>query len=112
EKLAKWQPHIDVEGKWGNDRSLGEAGLFMPVWQDSDTLVFADLRTRLDDHSSREGNFGMGVRQMLPSGWNLGGYGYFDRRHTGHDKYFSQITFGAEALGRDWDLRANAYVPV
>lgn len=108
----KWGAHVDLDGKLGTDRHLGEVDLFLPVAQDDRTLLFGDIRTRLDDAGSREGNFGLGVRSMLDSGWNLGGYGYFDRRRSEYHNYFNQVTLGAEALSRDWDLRANAYVPI
>jgi Protein of unknown function (DUF3442). len=111
-EAPKWGPHIDLEGKAGTDRHLGEADLFLPVLQDADTLLFANVRTRLDDEGGREGNFGLGLRHMLDSGWNLGTYGSFDRRRSDLDNYFNQVTVGAEALGPDWDLRANAYLPV
>jgi hypothetical protein len=106
----KWGPHIDFEGKAGNKRNIGEADVFVPLWQNDTTLVFGNVRTRLDDDDSREGNFGVGVRHMLPSGWNIGGYGYFDRRRTENDNYFNQVTLGVEALSWDWDFRANAYI--
>ena len=109
----KWGPHIDLEAKPGSKRTLGEADLFLPLSQDARSLLFANLRTRFDNHSSREGNFGLGWRQMQDSGWNLGLYGYFDRRrspNTGY--YYNQATLGAEALGQDWEFRANSYVPV
>lgn len=102
---------MDLEGKAGTKRNLGEADFFAPLAQDADTLLFADIRTRLDDQDSREGNFGLGIRHMLPTGWNVGAYGYFDRRRTHYDNYYNQATFGAEALGEDWDFRANAYLP-
>lgn len=108
----KWGPHIDLEGKAGTDRNLGETDLFIPLWQDDDTLAFANIRARMDDANSHEGNFGVGIRQMLDSGWNIGGYGYFDRRYSAYDNKFNQVTFGAEALSLDWDFRANAYMPV
>ncbi|MFH1804585.1 MAG: inverse autotransporter beta domain-containing protein [Pseudomonadota bacterium] len=112
EQTGKWGPHIDLEGKAGTDRNLGETDLFIPLWQDDYTLTFANIRVRMDDDNSHEGNFGVGIRQMLESGWNIGGYGYFDRRHSPYDNKFNQVTFGAEALSLDWDVRANAYVPV
>jgi len=107
----KWGPHIDLEGKAGTDRNLGETDLFIPLWQDDDTLSFGSIRARMDDNNSHEGNFGLGIRQMLESGWNIGGYGYFDRRHSPYGNKFNQVTVGAEALTLDWDFRANAYVP-
>lgn len=111
DSTPKWGPHIDVEGKAGTRRNLGEADLFIPVAQDGTTLLFTSLRTRMDDSDGLEGNFGLGLRHMLESGWNLGTYAYFDRRRTEWDNYFSQVTLGLEALSLDWDLRANAYLP-
>lgn len=108
----KWGPHIDLEAKPGTKRSLGEADLFIPVAQSADTLLFANLRPRMDDNDSNEGNYGLGLRHMLESGWNLGAYGYFDRRRTEYDNHFNQVTLGVEALSQDWDLRANYYAPV
>lgn len=108
----KWRPHIDVEAKPGSKRTLGEADLFIPLSQDADTLIFGSLRGRFDDKTSSEGNFGLGLRHMLPSGWNLGAYGYFDRRRTDQGNFFNQGTLGFEALGRDWDLRTNVYQPL
>lgn len=107
----KWGPFIDFEAKPGTKRSLGEADLFVPFAQTGTSLLFANVRARLDDDSDQEGNFGLGFRHMLDSGWNLGVYGYFDRRRTSYDNYFNQATFGGEMLGRDWDFRANAYLP-
>lgn len=111
-QAAKWQPHIDFEGKAGTKRNLGEADVFIPLAQDSTTLLFGNIRTRLDDDGGREGNFGAGVRHMLDQGWNLGAYGYFDRRQSEYGNYFSQTTLGGEALSQDWDLRVNGYLPV
>lgn len=108
----KWGPHIDLEGRAGTKRNLGEADLFIPVLQDADTMLFSSIRSRIDDAGSSEGNFGLGVRQMLEAGWNLGAYAYYDRRRTDTGNYFSQATLGLEALSLDWDLRANAYLPV
>ncbi|MBV16221.1 MAG: hypothetical protein CMO05_01960, partial [Thalassospira sp.] len=112
EEPEKWAPHIDLEGKAGTDRNLGETDLFIPLWQDDDTLSFGSIRARMDDNNSHEGNFGLGIRQMLDTGWNIGGYGYFDRRHSPYGNKFNQVTIGVEALSMDWDFRANGYVPI
>lgn len=107
----KWRPHIDLEGKLGTDRDLGEADVFLPLWQNGTSMLFGNVKARLDDNASREGNFGLGVRHLLEAGWNLGTYGYFDRRKTEHDNYFNQVTVGAEALSLNWDFRVNTYLP-
>ncbi|HEY3916656.1 MAG TPA: inverse autotransporter beta domain-containing protein [Stellaceae bacterium] len=108
----KWAPFIDLDGKAGTQRNIGEGDLFIPLLQNSDSMLFADLRGRFDDRSDDEGNFGLGFRHMLGIGWNLGAYGYYDRRSTALGSIFEQATFGAEALSLDWDVRANLYQPV
>lgn len=108
----KWAAHTDIEAKLSTGRNLGEIGFFMPVTQNDTSLLFADIRFRPDDQGSREGNFGLGLRHMLESGWNIGAYGYLDIRRTGHGNTFTQVTAGLEALSPEWSLRANAYLPV
>jgi len=110
--VPKWGPHVDVEGTLGDTRDIGEANVLIPMMQDERTLLFADLRTRFDDDDNREGNVGIGMRRMFANGWNLGAYGYFDRRRSESGNYFSQVSPGVEALGSDWDFRANAYFPI
>ncbi len=107
----KWGSHIDLEAKWGNRRSLGDIGLFAPLWQDRNSIFFTDLRARFDNDEGREGNFGFGYRHMNPNGWNPGVYGYYDARRSPSGNVFQQLTLGAEMLSADFDLRANLYIP-
>ena len=108
----KWGAFLDIEGKVGTKRNLGEATLFVPLWQDDSTMLFGDVRFKMDDQNSHEGNFGLGVRRMMADGWNAGLYGFYDRRHSPNDNMFNQLTFGAEVLGTNFDFRANTYWPV
>lgn len=108
---AKWLPYVDFGGRFGNKRNIGGVDIFQPLAQSDDTLLFADVRGRFDDQNSREGNAGLGLRHMLSSGWNVGVYGYYDRRRSPYGNYFNQATFGGELLGRDWDFRVNGYLP-
>jgi len=107
----KWAPSIDFEGKLGTQRNLGEADILLPLWQDPRSMLFANVRARLDDNDGREGNYGLGFRHMTDWGWNLGAYSYFDRRRSENLNYYNQVTVGVEALSLDWDARFNAYVP-
>lgn len=108
----KWGPSVDVSGKAGETRRIGEVDLFLPIAQDDRTLLFLDLRTSFDNLDQREGNFGLGYRAMQDSGWNLGAYAFYDRRRSSEGHYFSQVTTGLEALGQDFDARINAYLPI
>lgn len=107
----KWGASINFEARPGTKRNLGEGDLFAPLAQTDTSLLFGNVRGRFDDDDNREGNFGLGFRHMF-AGWNFGAYGYYDRKRTDFDNYFSQATFGVEALGRDFDFRANGYLPL
>jgi len=109
---GNWGAHVEPSVKGGTERSIGSLDAFLPVWQDDDRLVFADLRGVVDDRDGREFNLGLGGRLMTGSGWNVGAYGFFDRRRSEKRNYFEQITVGAEALSVNWDLRTNYYEPI
>lgn len=110
-KDLKWEGFVDVEGKVGSKRHLGEADIFLPITQNENSLLFTTLRYRLDNKSSREGNFGLGIRHILASNWIIGGYAYYDRRKSPYDNIFRQVTLGVELLSNNWDFRANIYKP-
>jgi hypothetical protein len=108
---VKWGAYIDLEGRLGNKRDVGEANIFLPIAQSSRTLYFANARARLANAGDREGSLGFGVRHVLPNGWNVGGYGFVDHRRTTYDNSYDQTTFGLEAMGPHTDWRANVYTP-
>lgn len=105
-----WRAHVDLQGKLGNDRSLSQAELFLPLAQTRDRLLFLDLRFQLDDSSSNEGSFGLGFRKIINDEWILGGYGFYDLRRSGHGNSFKQVAFGVEALSATHDARINVYL--
>jgi hypothetical protein len=107
----KWGTYLDLEGKVGSKRDIGEANLFIPLVQDSRSLYFANVRARMANGGDFEGSLGGGVRHMLDTGWNIGTYGFIDRRRTTYNNTYNQATVGLEALGRQFDWRANVYQP-
>lgn len=107
----KWDAHMDLEGKYSNDRSIGEAGLFIPLQQDEKALLFADIRGKLDNNDSEEFNIGLGYRKQINADTIVGGYGFWDRRNSSFGNTFDQATLGAEILTEKAELRANVYLP-
>ncbi|MCB1652387.1 MAG: inverse autotransporter beta domain-containing protein, partial [Alphaproteobacteria bacterium] len=112
----KWGGHIELEVKKGNERALQETELFIPLQQDSRSLLFLNARGVFDDQHSKEGNVGLGYRAMLETpflgqDWIAGIYGFADLRRSPNDNNFMQATVGAELLSEDYDLRLNAYIP-
>lgn len=109
-KPEKWQAYTEAEGRFGK-RSLGETAAVIPLAQSDDTLLFADLRFRFDNRSSREGNFGIGLRKQFNNQWIGGVYGFYDIRRTQYDNFFHQATLGVEALTDTREARLNFYLP-
>jgi hypothetical protein len=108
----KWSPWLEFGGTYSTDRSRAEAGLFSPLWQSPTSLLFANLRGQLFEESVGEGNFALGMRHMLASGWNLGLWSSYDVRRSTTGNIFHQASFGFEALHPDWDFRLNGYLPI
>jgi hypothetical protein len=108
---AKWLPWIEFGGAYSSERSRGEATLFLPLMQSQSTMLFADFRGKIFEESNSEGNFSLGLRHMMPNGWNLGVWVGYDLRRTTNGNIFGQVAGGIEALSTNWDLRANFYLP-
>ncbi len=97
--------------KPGDQRILGDGLLFVPLWQDGETLVFADIRTHVDNDDNFEMNWGLGVRTFVDDDLIFGTYAFWDMRDSSEGGIFHQATIGAELLTLDWETRLNAYLP-
>ena len=106
-----WDAYTNGLFRPGSNRVIGEGQLFLPLFQDRETLLFTDIRGQLADDGNREGNFGLGLRRMFDSEWIAGGYVFYDRRRTPFGNEFDQATVGMEFLSLDWEARANGYLP-
>ena len=109
----KWEPYVELEAKPGSDRVLGTADLFVPLAQDSDSLLFWLFRGVVTDDNSEEGNFGLAYRQLtnqggaLPFIWGI--YGFYDLQNSASNHTYDQFTLGAELLTTNMELRGNWY---
>src|SRR5260221_6044967 len=56
---AKWQPYLEAGGLVGNDHSLGDVDIFLPLWQGQKTLFFCGLRGTFPTSPALEGDFGL-----------------------------------------------------
>ena len=107
---GKWAPTFEIEGRINADRSLASPKFLIPLAQDDSSMLFTDLRSRLDDHNSEEYNVGLGYRQ-INNGWIYGGYVFADYLSSSNSKQYWQGTAGLEALSENWDFRVNGYLP-
>ncbi len=110
--LAKWAPWFEFGGHGGSDgSSRGEAALWVPLAQDGASLIFMDVRGKLFEEGADEINVAFGYRHMLASGWNVGVWAGYDRRHTAAGSTFGQVAGGFELISADYDIRFNGYLP-
>ena len=106
-----WGPYIELAGRGSSIRVFGQGNLFLPLLQDSDKLLFADLRGLWTDGDAAEGNFGLAYRTILPSDWIVGAHLFYDLRGSELGNVYHQATAGIELLNEYWGFRANGYVP-
>lgn len=108
---AIWQPYVAAQGNFGNENTQGIGQLMMPLYQDGQSLLFADIRGRWDDQSNTEGNFGLALRKLVDPNWFFGLYGFYDYRRTQYGNKFSQGSLGIEAMSVRYEARLNGYIP-
>jgi hypothetical protein len=115
--LTKFMPRVSLSYLAGD--GLGWRGGFsaFEAWVplqvgDEHELMFADMRGIVDNYSRIGANLGIGYRCYNKERDRVSGvYGYFDYKDTGVARY-NQVSFGFESLGRNFDYRANVYVPI
>lgn len=107
----KLQPRAEIGVKAGNKRGLLMTEFWVPLAQENNGVLYGDIRLMGDDDRNREGNLGLGYRQIIHDAV-LGGHVWIDRRKTENNSTFHQMTFGVERLGHVVDARMNGYVPL
>ena len=111
EKVDLFPARLNLSYKFSDDRDLAKAEFLLPIVQNSTNMLFLDLRGWQDEFDVREGNFGIGYRNI--DGKHINGvYAFYDSRVTNNDNKFAQITTGFEYLTEKFDLRANYYIPL
>lgn len=106
---------VDLTGKLGNERTLGEIDLMAPLKQEPNKIIYIDARGQLDNDQTQEFNLGVGVRKIVNTRLGetiLGTYGFLDVRKSENNNMFYQTTIGAEVLSNKFDLRSNIYLPI
>ncbi len=93
-----WLPILNLGGKVGTDRNIGEIELMVPLTQLENEMWFFDFRGRIDDDDSSEFNVGFGLRTALDENFVLGAYGFFDFLESSNDNNFTQATIGVELM--------------
>lgn len=107
---AKWLPYASVGAGVGDATTGAQGNLFVPVWQDLDSLLFVRLGVGTQTRDNMVTNFGLGYRTKIASDWIVGLYGGLDATRTKYDHTFTQGTVGAELMSADWDVRINGYL--
>jgi hypothetical protein len=109
-----WGRNLQVFVNPGSERDVYGGALLQPIWQNSTSLFYGDMRGNFARPTDTEElNFGLGYRYVGgPNGWVLGGWASADVRDSRRNNIYSQVSWGAEALGPVWDARLNFYYPL
>ncbi|MDF1816439.1 MAG: inverse autotransporter beta domain-containing protein [Verrucomicrobiales bacterium] len=106
----KWHGTLNGEFKAGEARHLSQVGITLPLFQNDFSMLFTDLRVKVDDLHNEEANLGLAFRTLVNSDWILGAYGFFDRLTTQSGNDYDGATFGVELMSERWDFRVNGYL--
>ena len=108
-----WERNIEffVIPTTSTSKPIAGGQILQPLFQNHNSLTYADLRAIIRSGSTEEFNFGLGHR-MIRNDWILGGLFSFDTKNTERDEQHHQATFGLEALSRQWDVNFNYYLPI
>ncbi|MCA9248939.1 MAG: inverse autotransporter beta domain-containing protein [Planctomycetales bacterium] len=106
-----WRPYFEAHVRAGDAAEVGQGNVFLPLLEDDASMLFADLRGQWTDEQAAEGNFGLAYRQIMSNDWIVGGYAFYDLRHSRFNNNFQQFTVGAELLNACNGLRVNGYIP-
>lgn len=99
------------KGGVGYDKGYTTAELFFLPAYDLPVYPFIDLRGHVFNDGQFAGNGGLGARYETPSfPIAFGANAYYDFRES-ESTFFSQVSFGVEALSDYLDLRMNGYIP-
>ena len=107
------QYSVGIESGLAGMPSSPQIGGFFPLAQvPGKNLTYLNGIARLDDFSDPGANIVLGHRFYNEEGDRIhGGYLAYDLGNTG-DSTFNQLGVGAETLGKVWDGRVNAYIPL
>lgn len=106
-----WVGYLAANYVPGTERTIFNGDLFLPLWQDGQTLWYLDIRGQVDDDDAGELNVGTGIRTLARPGLVFGTYLFYDRLFSANDNGFNQGTFGVEVMDVCWDYRFNVYFP-
>ncbi|MDX2239098.1 MAG: right-handed parallel beta-helix repeat-containing protein [Leptolyngbyaceae cyanobacterium bins.302] len=112
--LPRVGAQITVGDAGGFSNFLGGVNGFVPLAQKpGQSITFAEGRVLLSaEKGNPSANLIVGHRIYdQKSDRMYAGYLAYDHRSTGNNG-FNQLGFGVETLGKTWDVRANAYLPV
>jgi parallel beta-helix repeat protein len=100
---------VEGEGDVGTQRSIGRIAALLPFYETGDSTSFVYLRGLWDSQDAREGNIGLGYRQLCGNAV-LGGYFFYDGRRSANHKIYQQLSVGVEGYTSCFEARLNGYI--
>ncbi|HEX3810282.1 MAG TPA: hypothetical protein VHW02_11360 [Rhizomicrobium sp.] len=105
-----WSAYGSIGGGLGDGFAQGRVDIFVPAWQNLDSLLFVNLGVGTATRQDVFSGVNIGYRTKVSPEWILGGYVGFDASQADDSHTFHQYTAGAEAMSADWDARINGYL--
>lgn len=102
-----------TEGKGlGYTQGYTSLDLFLSQPLECGIVPFIDLRGHIFNNGKTASNSGLGIRWLDAYFDEVWGINAFYDTLQGKYRSYHQVGLGFEALGRNWDVRVNGYLPV
>mgnify|MGYP004192757153 CR=1 FL=1 len=110
---AFWPGWFEMGGFIGTkNSSRGEFVLFNPLAGNEGSILFGEIRGKVFENYSTEGNFALGYRGKIEEDSVIGLWGGLDYRRAVSNAKFLQIAGGLEFMAENWEFRTNFYAPM
>ncbi|HKD22281.1 MAG TPA: hypothetical protein VKB71_09715, partial [Rhizomicrobium sp.] len=107
---SKWSPYSSIGGSAGSGMVGGKLDIFVPLFQNMDSLVFLNLGIGTETKARTLYNIGGGYRSEIDADWIVGAYVSYDNTQLRDNNNLGQAALGAELMSADWDVRLNGYI--
>jgi hypothetical protein len=107
---SKWSPYSSIGGSAGSGMVGGKLDFFVPLFQNTDSLVFLNLGIGTETKAHTLYNIGGGYRTEIDADWIAGAYVSYDSTQLQDNNNLGQAALGAELMSADWDVRLNGYI--
>ncbi len=109
--MVELMPRVTLWG-FAGDRETVAADVLWPFYSGANTFWFLEGQAKAATDSAWAGSLGLGLRHRTKTQGLLGSYLFVDSNISQSNHSYWFLNPGVEWIGKVWEVRANAYIPL